>query len=121
MASLTSGAQTAISTFQTRSGVASRWRRSVSSPGTASARRLLDRGAKDRHLPRRVGIRVLALPRRGERRLPGSLIPLEVYEIARRLDGLRITVCLLNVAIVWYLARRLISWPLLSRLVTPLR
>jgi len=37
----------------------------------------------------------------------GSLIPLEVYEIARRLDGLRITVCLLNVAIVWYLARGL--------------
>ncbi len=37
----------------------------------------------------------------------GSLISLEVYEIARRPDGLRIAVCLVNVAIVWYLARGL--------------
>jgi len=37
----------------------------------------------------------------------GSFIPLELYEIARRPDALRAAVCLVNVAIVWYLARGL--------------
>jgi uncharacterized membrane protein (DUF2068 family) len=37
----------------------------------------------------------------------GSFIPLELYEIARRPDAIRVAVCLVNVAIVWYLAREL--------------
>ncbi|PYN77642.1 MAG: hypothetical protein DMD96_23070 [Candidatus Rokuibacteriota bacterium] len=37
----------------------------------------------------------------------GSLIPLELYEIARRPTGVRVAVSLLNVSIVWYLARGL--------------
>jgi len=37
----------------------------------------------------------------------GSFIPLELYEIARRPSGVRVAVSLLNVAIVWYLARGL--------------
>jgi len=37
----------------------------------------------------------------------GSFIPLELYEIARRPDAIRVAVCLVNVAIVWYLARGL--------------
>jgi len=37
----------------------------------------------------------------------GSFIPLELYEITRRPDGIRVAVCLVNVAIVWYLARGL--------------
>src|SRR5256712_2578178 len=35
----------------------------------------------------------------------GSLIPLDAYEIVRRPDRLRITACLVNEAIVCYLAR----------------
>jgi uncharacterized membrane protein (DUF2068 family) len=37
----------------------------------------------------------------------GSFIPLELYEVARRPDGIRVAVWLVNVAIVWYLARGL--------------
>jgi uncharacterized membrane protein (DUF2068 family) len=37
----------------------------------------------------------------------GSFIPLELYEIARRPGTLRIAVLLVNLAIVWYLARSL--------------
>ena len=37
----------------------------------------------------------------------GSLILLELYEIARRPTGVRVAVSLLNVSIVWYLARGL--------------
>lgn len=37
----------------------------------------------------------------------GSFVPLEVYESARRPGALRIAVLLVNLAIVWYLARSL--------------
>ncbi|MBZ5619733.1 MAG: DUF2127 domain-containing protein [Acidobacteriia bacterium] len=38
-----------------------------------------------------------------------ALIPLEVYELARRLTAARVCVLAVNIAIVWYLAKRLRS------------
>lgn len=35
------------------------------------------------------------------------LIPLEIYEIAKRVTGVKLGVLAINIAIVWYLARRL--------------
>jgi uncharacterized membrane protein (DUF2068 family) len=37
----------------------------------------------------------------------GSLVPLEIYEVVRHPGAVRAAVLLANVAIVWYLARRL--------------
>ena len=37
----------------------------------------------------------------------GSFVPLELYEAARHPGGVRVTVFVVNVAIVWYLARQL--------------
>ncbi len=34
----------------------------------------------------------------------GSFVPLEVFEVVRRPDGLRLAVLVANVAVVWYLA-----------------
>ena len=39
--------------------------------------------------------------------MTGSFVPLELYESARRPGALRIAVLLVNLAIVWYLARSL--------------
>ena len=39
--------------------------------------------------------------------MTGSFIPLELYESARRPGALRIGILLVNLAIVWYLARSL--------------
>lgn len=39
--------------------------------------------------------------------LTGSLVPLEFYELARHPGGVRVAVLVANVAIVWYLVRRL--------------
>ena len=36
-----------------------------------------------------------------------SLIPVDLYAIARRADWIRVAVTLINVGIVWYLARGL--------------
>jgi uncharacterized membrane protein (DUF2068 family) len=36
----------------------------------------------------------------------GSLIPIEVYEIARDIHAVRVLILFANVGVVWYLVRR---------------